>query len=100
MQSHRVRLLRSHYVGIRIKRERETSRERDLLYFLPGACEPYVQPWDTINNTRGSARAQRHSDTLTHGKQAANCVRGSGVWRKCTITGKLSQSSIGNKEPS
>lgn len=99
MQSHRVRLLRSYYEGIRIKKgEGDMERERDLLFFLPGSCEPYVPPWDTINNTRGSARAQRHTSTQTHGKQAANCVRGSGMWRKCAVTSTLS--SDGNKEPS
>lgn len=51
------------------------ERERDLLYFLPGACEPYVQPWDTINNTSSSARAQRHTDTWEAGCKLCAGVR-------------------------
>lgn len=87
MQLHRVRLLRSHYEGMRIEREGETWRERDFLYFLSGACEPYVQPWDTGEAQRGPR------DTPTHGKQAADCVQGEGgtdTWKKGTITSKLS----------
>lgn len=85
MQSHRVRILRSNWERRR-RRRRKRERERKGLSVIlfPAACEPYVQPWERINNTR-AWRQLKYTPTHRH-MGSRHCARVRNITDKLLVT--------------